>query len=478
MRLAPLLIFASLLFVFFFSSCKKNKLLTDNNAKIQFSADTLTFDTVFTTIGSATRQFKIYNPYSQKIKISRIWLENGKSSAFRINVDGMPGTEFTDLELAPHDSTYIFVAVTVDPNNTNNPMVIYGNIFFLMNGNQQQVTLQAWGQDAYFHYNQDITTNTIWKNDKPHVILGIGVFVDSLQTLTINAGAKIYCHAYSHLFVQGGLQCNGTGTDTIVFQGDRLERYYDDLPGQWGGIVFLRGALPSQMTHTVITEGEFGIIMGSVLAQNYQSSNFDGTNAPQLWMKKSVVKHCSQDGVFTFFSGIQMDNCLVYDCGDHCAQFAFGGDTKLNNCTFANFANSNNDHQSPTVRFNNYFLINNTTVDFRPGDVSATNCIVEGGLSSQKELVPDDSMNTPTQYPFTYSFTNCLLRTHYTLSGNTHFVNCIRNTDPLFTDKDKGYYSLKSGSPAINAGIAISGITSDITDKPRDSQPDLGAYEF
>src|SRR6478672_1431345 len=96
--------------------CRKDKLFTDPNIKLRFSTDTLTFDTVFTTLGSAVRSFVVYNKESKPIEISSLSIAGGEGSPFRLNVDGVPGKVFTNVRIEAKDSIYIFAAVTVDPN--------------------------------------------------------------------------------------------------------------------------------------------------------------------------------------------------------------------------------------------------------------------------------------------------------------------------------------------------------------------------
>jgi len=76
------------------SSCiDEDDFITDSNVKLEFSLDTLRFDTVFTELGSATRFFKVYNRNNRPLKISRIFIEAGDESKFRLNIDGIPGNE-------------------------------------------------------------------------------------------------------------------------------------------------------------------------------------------------------------------------------------------------------------------------------------------------------------------------------------------------------------------------------------------------
>ena len=131
--------------------CRKDNFLTDPEARLEFSTDTVLFDTLFSTVGSTTRLFKVYNRHSQSIRISELRLEQGNSSPYRINVDGQDGWLFNDLELAAGDSLFIFTEVTIDPGNASTPFVVEDRILFETNGNLQQVQLSAWGPDAYFH---------------------------------------------------------------------------------------------------------------------------------------------------------------------------------------------------------------------------------------------------------------------------------------------------------------------------------------
>jgi len=125
-------------------SCRKDDVTTDSSAKLDFSNDSVIFDTVFTTIGSTTKRLQIYNRNSDKVIISSISLAKGNNSQFRLNVDGVPGNVHQDIEIEGNDSLFIFVEVTVDPNNTLTPFIVEEKINFVTNGNDQSVLLVAW----------------------------------------------------------------------------------------------------------------------------------------------------------------------------------------------------------------------------------------------------------------------------------------------------------------------------------------------
>ena len=188
---------------FFNSSCRRLSFIDDADAQLKFSADTVKFDTVFTTVGSATRSFKIYNTYNQQLRISEISLAGGEGSIFRMNVDGFPGDVFSDIEIPANDSIYIFVEVTVDPDGEPLPFIVEDSIRFVTNNNEQFVQLVAWGQNAHF-FDGAILCDEVWENDLPYVIYN-SLLVDTLCSLTIREGCRIYMHGGSSFFVLGTL---------------------------------------------------------------------------------------------------------------------------------------------------------------------------------------------------------------------------------------------------------------------------------
>ena len=193
-------IFLSVLIIIalYFSTtgCSKKNFYSKNN--LTFSVDTLVFDTVFTTIGSTTKSFKIYNPESKTVQIDEVELMGGENSPFRINLDGLIGDNFSNIRIEGNDSLFVFVEVTLNVNNQNSPLIIEDSIRFQTNGKDQYVKLAVWGQDAYFHY-KDLNEG-IWPNDKPHVIYGYAA-IDSAKSLTIQAGTQVHLYKNSLLYV-------------------------------------------------------------------------------------------------------------------------------------------------------------------------------------------------------------------------------------------------------------------------------------
>ncbi|MDD2633854.1 MAG: hypothetical protein PHH42_15445, partial [Bacteroidales bacterium] len=200
-RIIPILISFSLALLLVLSACRKDDTINKSpSVRLEFSSDTLIFDTVFTSIGSITEQIRVRNTSDEKINISRIKLARGAESRYSINVNGMAGNDFQNIEIRGNDSIYIFAKVTINPNDATAPFVITDSIVFDINGNQQDVDLVAWGQNAhYILWDTDRPNlprykivagegiDTTWTNELPIVVYGYAV-VDSTGSLTINAG--------------------------------------------------------------------------------------------------------------------------------------------------------------------------------------------------------------------------------------------------------------------------------------------------
>lgn len=451
------------------------------SAKLVFSGDTILFDTVFTTVGSTTKQLKIYNPYSQKIIVSSIRLAGGINSNFRLNIDGVPASEMSNVEIEPKDSIYIFVKVTVDPNNSNSPMVISDSILFETNGNIQQVQLVAWGQDAYYHtpnhsiqlsdgsfiYFSYARCKIPWKNDKPHVLYG-NVVVDSDSILIIKENTRIHLHKNSVLWVyEGGtLKVEGTLGNPVTFQGDRLEQSYKEIPGQWGKIWLSAGSKNNEINHAIIKNGVVGIHVDTTAANPIQ---------PTLKIENTIIKNMSAAGVFAQGSWVTAENCVIGNCGQYAVVFNIGGNYDFRHCTIGNYWNYSTRNTTSIVLNNWYEDINHQT---QPRDLVKAyfgNCIIYGSVA--EEILLD---NKPGAL-FNYKFDNCLLKTQLNTSDPNFYANCIINSDPAFADVSKNDYQLNSGSAAINKGLMSIAqyIPFDILrhNRTNDVAPDMGAYE-
>ncbi len=196
------------------SACTKDGFITSADANLSMT-DSLKFDSVFTTTGSITKSFKIFNENDQKILISKIKLSGGNNSPFRININGLPASETDNVEIAANDSIYIFVSVTINPSSSTLPFIVQDSILINYNGRTRFVQLEAYGRNAIFLKNAVITGNVSWNKTLPYVILG-NIRVDTSAQLTVSAGTRIFLHADAPFIVDGTLILSATSYSSYL----------------------------------------------------------------------------------------------------------------------------------------------------------------------------------------------------------------------------------------------------------------------
>jgi hypothetical protein len=460
-----IILFLGIVFSLSLSNCRKEKLNLSTSSKVQFSNDTILFDTLFTTIGSTTKRFKIYNTLNQKIKISNIWLEQSTQSMFRINVDGLAGVNFENIEIPAKDSLFVFVEVTVDPNNGTTPFVVEDKIKFLTNGNEQQVVLNAWGQDAYFHVSEIITNTTTWSNDKPHVIYNYCA-VDSNITLNIPGGTNIYGHNDATLLVyKGALNCNGSIGNSVTFQQDRVEDFIlspsDSVAGQWRGIRFFEPQ-SSQLDYVEIKNALIGIQIDTM-----QVGQFVNLNSIR-------IHNCSYAGLLTQGGNVKAVNSLFGTAGLYSTFLSIGGDVSFDHCTFGNYLSS--QRNSALFVFKNYYEDANEVIYYRPFiNASLTNSIFYGPNDNEVFFDTLSSSINGVSSPLV-TMANCLIKAEDGVSNTTIFTDCFANSDPSFQDPIYWNFKLSSGSFAKEKGNN-STTTIDIEGNARSVPASLGCYE-
>jgi hypothetical protein len=392
--------------------------------------------------------------------------------------------------------------------------LVTDEVHFRTNGTDQNVKLVAYGQNAYFHRADYITANTTWATDKPHVIINasrvlvpgtdpsvFGVLVGQGFTLTIPKGARIYSHAGAYLQVNGRLLVGQdfTPTDTVKatnpnivrFQGDRLEPFYADVPGQWGGIVFSSTSRGNMIRYAEIKNANFGV---SLL------NTENRTLRPDLQLENTVIRNISGSnpnyvgtglppgGIVGVLSDITARNCLLTNCGEY-AVLGYGGSFNFNFCTFANYTPSFH-RETPSLSFYNALEDANGAVQKFRVAVTLTNSIVWG--SYENELLFDNYADYATNSS-TLDIHNNLLRTlDYQAAtnstdkpglGNPVLTNLVDVTDPLFKRtaliSNVPDYRLQDTSPAKSRPPFGTSLTIDLLNlqRPPSGNQALGAYK-
>ena len=455
----PLLIVLLLCNLFSTTGCKKETVLSEGS--LNFSVDTLVFDTVFTTVGSTTQQFKIYNPDKHSVKIEEIELVGGSASPFRINVDGVSATSLSDVVLEGKDSLFVFVEVTLGVNGGTLPMIVEDSIRFRTNGKDQYVNLAVWGQDAYFHY-KDVNEGT-WASDKPHVVYDFAI-VDSAKSLTIPAGTQVHFHKNSILYVyKSSLHVTGAKDNEVVFQGDRLESFYDDVAGQWYGIYF-HEARPSTIDYAIIKNGTAGVHTFSANASN-PSYTLEITNT-------QITNHASY-GVFLYSgSKIKMENSLLAKNGRNAFFVLEGGSFNINHCDLLGYGPG--DEQNLAFAVKNYFKQNGVTNIGPVEEGKIYNSVIYGTQDDEFAL---DTTSADGQVNLNFDFRNCAIKKS-SISSGSMFQSMFWNTDPEFIDIGENDFHFAASSVLNGNANASLSLPSDIEGNARSgSSPDIGCYE-
>lgn len=441
---------------FITTSCNKKNFLSTKN--LTFSADTVVFDTVFTSIGSTTKSFKIYNPESKSVQIDEIELMGGENSPFRINVDGLIGDNFSNIRIEGNDSLFVFVEVTLSTNGQNLPLIVEDSIRFQTNGKDQFVKLAVWGQDAYFHY-KDLNEG-IWPNDKPHVIYGYAA-VDSSKSLTIQAGTQVYLHKNALLYVyKSTLNIQGTQGNEVVFQGDRLELEYQDVSGQYYGIYF-HEAKSSTIDYVIIKNGISGVHLYS---DNPENSDYT------LTMTNTIIQNEARYGVFIYSGArVKAENCMIAKNGTHALLVLEGGDFNFNHCNLLGYGAS----QNPAVGISNFYVnysIGSTIVS-SINEGKFQNCIITGSLETEIAIDTIQMAGVNLNFDFSHN----LIKSEE-IYNDVFYQNTIWNINPLFTDIATNDFTFSTNSELNSNGI-VSTVVTDIFGNPRNNPPDIGAIE-
>ena len=481
----------------------------DNNADhaLRFSTDTLFFDTVFTTVGSVTLPVKVYNDHPGSLLIDEIELESGLATQFRINVNGTPLTNLSqpirDVVLHGGDSMYVFVEVTVDPNDDAgaSPFWIVENMRFLTNTNEQRVALIARGQNAVFHGDPNElgieVCDEIWTADLPHVIYGL-IRVGDGCTLSIDPGAEIYGHDGSGIWVDGGtLIADGTLEERITFRGDRLDDAYQNTVGQWGINVELTAATEQSLVNYSVFRGGIWLDRAKDCVLNcvdlsqatvgvwVDSVAIDASYA--LKLTNSVISRAESIGLLSQSGHIQGFNNLFADCGQACGYFALGGNIQMHLSTFANFSSESGGlRQFPTLYLNDWYEANNGSIQIRPFESSTEfrNCIAYGnnaGLTDFSEVIVD--LWDAQAYTSPLITASAIHHQDQQFPDWVYDENTTINSVPPFVNPFGGDFALE-GTATIWNGIPSSPpfepieVSTDLLGSPRNSNaPTKGCYE-
>ena len=476
----------AILFLLLFAafSCKKeHQINPDASLKLEFSTDTVLFDTVFTSLGSATHHFKIYNRHDDDLRISSVRLKGGESSPFRVNLDGESGIEFYDKIIPANDSLFSFLRVTINPNDLNTPFVVEDELEFNTNGNTQTIKLLAWGQNAnyivadkvvniggvpyHYHIVADSLETTVWTSERPYVIYGYAL-INSYGTLRIEEGTHIYCHQDGGIFSwsDGQLIIDGTAENPVIVEGDRLESYYDNTPGQWGQILMMdgRAGADHQISHAIIRNGAIGLNCQSSLKVTECALRVDNT----------IIENMSGYGMHSILYPVEAKNFSIANCG-YANFWAFGGDYRFVHGTIADNWSGQSKENVAVVLTNRAKDSSTEEIFYYPINVEMDNCIIYGNQKDEFTTYFGPDADS------TFVLDHCLVTTERFANATAGFNHCIFNHNPFFANFANNDLHIDSiASPVIGTGNPIFGneVPYDLDGVSRVGAPDMGAYQF
>ena len=480
-----LLIWVTLIFL---GSCGRPDNFQPKGA-LAFSDDSVKFDTIFTTVRSATQRLYIYNNTGNNMLIERVFIDQGKDSKFSMILDGVAGNDQSNIELAKGDSLIAFF--TMDAKTDQGDYNLTDILNFQIGSTTQKITLFARVLDAYIFRDTVIKQHSAfkWPMDKPVVVDGY-VLVDSLATLKIPAGAQIFFSArrdrnfnfFSQIFSRGTLIVNEEDGQPVLMTSFRINKDYNEQAGQWQGIRISRLSSGNYINKTIIKNCVIGI----------QADSFAIDLQPKCVIKNCIIRNCSNFGILglgsltgiapTSAPIIRAYNSIVENVGQSAAAMFFGGQYDFYHCTFYNSRNITFNRTQPVFGFQNYTQTASGAIDqVFPGRLIMQNCIVWG--TNEEEF----AFSVAGQGLVRANVTHNIIQTK--LDPSRLPGENLVNVNPRFKDDTKNDFNIQENSNARNKGLSLDrldALSEVISELQRDhagnarkrDQPDIGALEF
>lgn len=466
-------------------ACQQGIISDDPTLRLAFSHDTVLFDTVFTTMGSSTKQVMVYNPNKNAVHIDRVSMREGKH--FRINLDGENNLDqLRDITLRGGDSLFLFIRTYIDPLNENSPVFIEDDIAFGMNGNTQKINLQAYGQDIVKIQGKDglkvYPQDLILTSRKPYLMydtVAVG------GNLIIEAGATIYMHTGAMIYAYGNVTAQGEKDAPITIRSDRTDRLFDSVPyrmasGQWDGIYLVHvketPTTTYQLDYVNILSGSIGL---------YVYSEATGAPLPKLNLTNSRIHNHSIYGLVLQNVDATVVNCEISNCASYCVYLAGGKHDFVHNTIASYYGYPYTDmnlHQNIFADDVAAVYINNLSKNMAKTVSSFSNCIITGGR--EKSLMVATPLPDYYEGRFEGNYLRCDSLDEAFAKNNVYASDsdsCVfRNIYYLYKEYHYYDFRLDSLSPARGIGDSIAALEypTDRVGIRRKQRPDAGCYEY
>lgn len=426
----------------------------DSGLELLFSNDSVAFDTLLSESRSSTKRLTVFNPNSEAIQFSNIFLGLGDASDYSLIINGKDESSVSNEVLLGGDSLMILVEVNVNARNSNLPYLVKDSIVFDWNTNRTHVKLVTYGQDGN-RIRTEVVCDEVWTNDRPYIVSDT-LIVDSGCQLTIEEGTKVYFENDAIMFVLGSLVTQGNSESHVEFTNARFDGIYDEVPGQWQGIYFLEGSTNNTIDYTDISNAQIGLRVGTP----------DDDEEPDVSIFNTTISDMSVAGILGFTSDIQATNTLIYNCGVYLVGNFAGGNYSYSHCTFSNDP-SLFIQDDPTVQFSDNIIVGDGETITDDLSIQVINSIIWG--TSDEELL----INNGGGSVVTATLEANIIRSEQEITNN---YTSVEFNFPGFINAFFNDYTLDTLAFAKDKGIDI-GVVIDINGSDRDAMPDIGAFE-
>ncbi len=403
---------------------------------IVFSADTLSFDTVFAGFATPTRRIMVRNVGDRDVTLDRIALAGGAASPFVVNIGGVSASEVGGVRLCSGDSLFVFAAVP-DPRvgcdfafgRLSDRLSVYGG------GNEWSAALVAVVRNVN-EAPSVVSSDAQWLCDSIPYLVRDTFVVDASATLLVGPGVSVLMDRGAVVSVAGRLVVAGESRRRSRFAPVRSDGFYESIPGQWGG-VRLRGGASADLRYVDVACPSFGV----------ECDSSSSVYADGVW-----VRDAARVGVSARRSDVVFSNSIVSDCGG--GAFCFeGGRALLRHVTVADYY-SWDYRQSAALLFR--------LADDPEASLSVVNSVIMGSLTA--ELYPD---SLPVGHAVLRS--SLIRADKKRVAGAAEvFIGCVTATDAHFRDRKSSDYHLTAKSAA--AGLADPSLAADL---PADFEGEL-----
>lgn len=433
-----------------------------------FSTDTLDMGVVFTDAPTPTARMVVHNPHSKGIILQNVALSGAGAECFRLNVDGIPGRSFQNVEIRNRDSIFVLVEATLPPNGQVRPCDVEASLDVTVGGRTSSVVLKASGQDVERLEGRTLTADTRFVAGRPYQIFD-SLTVAEGTTLTLGAGTTLCFHDGAMLIVRGTLISEGTVEAPVTMAGDRTGNVvadisFDIMSRQWTGVFFTPSSHDNYLTHTNIRNTWQGVTVRG-----------DETGTPDLTMVNCRLRNSGSLVLETIHARTQAFGCEFSE-GAAGLVAVHGGSARFNHCTLANnylFAAIGGAALQMSHLGNGAENAGDDDSGLPPMQIAMENSIIHG-LGA--DVFPGDLTGADARIE------HCLLKSNG--SDDDNFISCLWDTDPLYFTVRAEYlfdYRLQPESPAIGAAdprLTAPESAIDGYGIRRSASPALGAYEF